>query len=102
MGKSKNALAQYITAEVNRQLKNRTITAIQSAKDAAIIAANETLGLGEGRVLQFSEAFDRNVQDIAQTTIEDTRDIEYTKDYVDRQLRPICGKHFVPWEERYI
>ena len=102
MNKGKNAIAQYIKNEVNRQLTDRIIMAIQTAKDATIIAANETLGLGEGRVVHFSEAFDRNVRDIAQTTIEDTKDIEYTKSYVDRQLKAICGEHFQPWEARYI
>lgn len=32
---------------------------------------------------------------------EDSRDVEYTKAVLDRELKKVCGEYFVPWEERY-
>ena len=65
------------------------------------IAANEALGMGEGRCVAFSMAFDKALIEIVHTCLEDTPDIEYTKEVVDRKLKAICGDHFAPWEVRY-
>ena len=93
----KNAYAKRL----NAKRADRTIFLTQMCKDAALIAANEALGMGEGRCVSFSTAFDRVLNQIISTCLEDTPDIEYTKDVIDRQLKAICGKHFAPWEVRY-
>lgn len=97
----KNAVSAVIQREVQRLVAQRTIERVQMCKDAALIAANEALGMGEGRCIAFSEAFDRALNEIVQTCLEDTEDIEYTKAVIDRKLEQICGKHFAPWEVRY-
>ena len=94
---AKNAYAKRL----NAKRADRTIFLTQMCKDAALIAANEALGMGEGRCLAFSKAFDRVLNEIVHICMEDTADIEYTKDVIDRQLKAICGKHFAPWEVRY-
>lgn len=94
---AKNAYAKRL----NAKRADRTMFLTQMCKDAALIAANEALGMGEGRCMAFSKAFDRVFNEIVHICMEDTSDIEYTKDVIDRQLKAICGKHFSPWEDRY-
>ena len=93
--------AAVIQREVQRIVAQRTIERVQMCKDAAMIAANEALGMGEGRCVAFSQAFDKALNEIVHTCLEDTPDIEYTKEVIDRQLKAICGEHFAPWEVRY-
>lgn len=93
----KNAYAKRLQA----QRADRTTFLVQMCKDAAMIAANEVFSMAEGRCTPYSDAFDRTLNQIVKVCMEDTPDIEYTKDIIDRQLKAICGKHFQPWEERY-
>ncbi len=97
----KNAYARKLQAAMEAKAARREMTAIQMAKDAAFLAAAETFHMGPGRVPAFSAAFDQALHDIAAMTVEDTKDMEYTKTKLDQRLRQICGEHFVPWEERY-
>ena len=100
MPKNKGTAA-VIQREVQRIVAQRTIERVQMCKDAAMIAANEALGMGEGRCVAFSQAFDNALNEIVHTCLEDTPDIEYTKEVIDRQLKAICGENFQPWESRY-
>lgn len=100
MHKNKGTAA-VIQREVQRIVAQRTIERVQMCKDAAMIAANDALGMGEGRCVAFSQAFDRALNDIVHTCLEDTDDIEYTKAVIDRKLKAICGENFQHWEERY-
>ena len=100
MHKNKGTAA-VIQREVQRIVAQRTIERVQMCKDAAMIAANEALGMGEGRCVAFSQAFDRALNEIVNTCLEDTYDIEYTKAVIDRKLKAICGENFQHWEERY-
>lgn len=100
MHKNKGTAA-VIQREVQRIVAQRTIERVQMCKDAAMIAANEALGMGEGRCVAFSRAFDKALNEIVQTCLEDTDDIEYTKAVIDRKLKDICGENFQPWESRY-
>ena len=97
----RNAVSAVIQREVQRIVAQRTIERVQMCKDAAMIAANEALGMGEGRCVAFSQAFDKALNEIVHTCLEDTPDIEYTKEVIDRQLKAICGENFQPWESRY-
>ena len=93
----KNDYARRLKA----QRVDRTAFLVQMCKDAAMIAANEVFKMAEGRCQPYSEAFDRTLNAIVKVCTEDTPDIEYTKDIIDRQLKAICGKHYQPWEIRY-
>ena len=55
----KNAYAAKLAAKAHQAARRRTNTAVQMAKDAAMIAANETLQMGPGRAKAFSNAFDQ-------------------------------------------
>lgn len=97
----KNAYARKLQIAMEAKAARREMTALQMAKDAALLAAAEVFRMGPGRVPAFSAAFDAALHDIAKMTVEDTKDMEYTKTKLDQRLRQICGEHFVPWEERY-
>ena len=97
----KNAYAKKLQAVMDTRLARQQMIDMQMAKDAALIAAAEVFHMGPGRVPAYSAAFDAALHDIAKMTVEDTKDMEYTKVKLDQRLRQICGEHFVPWEERY-
>lgn len=97
----KNAYAKKLQAVMDTRLARQQMIDMQMAKDAALIAAAEVFHMGPGRVPAYSAAFDQALHDIAAMTVEDTKDMEYTKTKLDQRLRQICGEHFVPWEERY-
>lgn len=97
----KNAYARKLRAATEAVAARQQMTALQMAKDAAFLAAAEVFHMGPGRVPAFSAAFDAALHDIAKMTVEDTKDMEYTKTKLDQRLRQICGEHFVPWGERY-
>lgn len=97
----KNAYAKKLQAVMDTRLARQQMIDIQMAKDAALIAAAEVFHMGPGRTPAYSAAFDQALHDIAAMTVEDTKDMEYTKTKLDQRLRQICGEHFVPWEERY-
>lgn len=97
----KNAYAKKLQAVMDTRLARQQMIDMQMAKDAALIAAAEVFHMGPGRTPAYSAAFDQALHDIAAMTVEDTKDMEYTKTKLDQRLRQICGEHFVPWEERY-
>ena len=97
----KNAYAKKLQAVMDTRLARQQMIDMQMAKDAALIAAAEVFHMGPGRVPAFSAAFDAALHDIAKMTVEDTKDMEYTKTKLDQRLRQICGEHFIPWGERY-
>lgn len=73
----------------------------QMCLDAAMLAANEVLHMGSGRAAAFADAFSAALMEIAEMTVGDTPDMEYTKDKLDARLRQIVGDGFQPWDERY-
>ena len=97
----KNAYAKKLQAVMDTRLARQQMIDMQMAKDAALIAAAEVFHMGPGRTPAYSVAFDQALHDIAAMTVEDTKDMEYTKTKLDQRLRQICGEHFVPWGERY-
>lgn len=97
----KNAYARKLQIAMEAKAARREMTALQMAKDAALIAAAEVFHMGPGRTPAYSAAFDQALHDIVAMTVEDTKDMEYTKTKLDQRLRQICGEHFVPWGERY-
>ena len=97
----KNAYAKKLQAVMDTRLARQQMIDMQMAKDAALIAAAEVFHMGPGRTPAYSAAFDQALHDIAAMTVEDTKDMEYTKTKLDQRLRQICGEHFIPWGERY-
>lgn len=69
--------------------------------DMMMIAANEAFGFGEERLKKLADTYDQVRLEFADIVIEDTKDVSYSKDKLDRKLQQIMGKNFRPWEERY-
>lgn len=92
---------QRVRKDVNRQLAESRSVHTQMCLDAAVIAANEVFNMGPSRAPAFSAAFSQALVEIAEMTVSDTPDMEYTKTKLDQRLKQICGDNFQPWEERY-
>ena len=97
----KSGYLQRVQQNVNRQLMESRSIHTQMCLDAAMIAANDIFNMGPSRVEAFCNAFNEALTSIATMTINDTRDMEYTKTKLDQRLKQICGDKFQPWEERY-
>lgn len=96
-----SSLLKMVRAEVNRQLAERTAIHTQMCMDAAMISANEVFNLWPTRVDKFQKSFNDALMEIAEMTVSDTKDIEYTKAKLDERLKKICGDNFKSWDDRY-
>lgn len=105
MGKKPNPLLAKYEAMCEERYLKRLAFANQMGLDAAMIAANEVLGLGPGRAEKFRIAYINAVNDMAQMIADDGKDdkeLAYSITTIDRRIESIVGEdNFVPWEERY-
>lgn len=104
MAKKQNAFLAGIDAKHKAEMARMQLFVMQWCEDAAMIAANQVLGLGEGRAKEFGEAYNTIMAEIAEIVRDDGKDdkeLVYAKAKVDDALKRVCGKHFQPWEERY-
>lgn len=75
---------------------------LQMATDAHALALNELYHIGPGRYPALHKCVGGYIEFIAKLIREDTKDLEYTKAVIDRQLIAVVGKeHFLPYAERY-
>lgn len=98
---AKNALAKRINRAVRVGVVDGRAIHTQMCLDAAMMAANDVFNMGPSRCESFRAAYSKYLSEIATMGIQDTSDLEYTKDTIDRRLQQICGDKFVPWDERY-
>lgn len=105
MSKRPNAMLAKYEAALEARYQRRLKIGMQIGLDAAMIAANEVLGLGAGRAERFAAEYIRTVNEIAGLFVDDgSADpaMDYSKDVLDRRLRQICGPDkFESWERRY-
>lgn len=92
---------KMVDAEVARRMNESRPVHTQMCLDAAMLAANEVLKMGPTYAESFAAAFSQALMEIAEMTVSDTRDLEYTKDKLDARLQKIVGEKFQPWDERY-
>ena len=103
MAKPSSMIAKLEAKYKEREYHMRLFT-LQYAEDAAMIAAAEVFGMGETRAKRYGEAFCNAVHEISKLIHDDglnDKDCEYARAKIDEKLKQICGKNFVPWEERY-
>lgn len=75
----------------------------QQTKDLTALALNQAFGFGPKRQARFRAALEEVSREYANMCLEDAKDdqmITYTREKLDRALRPICGD-ILPFEERY-
>ena len=101
-------MLQKLIARERAEAALRVDRAVSFAKaltqDAAVLAANEVLGLGQGRVVEFVMALCRHILDWQEAISEDRADdpeIAFAKERIDRLLRPIYGDWMPEFDVRY-
>ena len=100
MAKKSGFAMQMQIAQAAKVQEARLFT-LQQCKDLAMIAAAKMFGMGPKRANQFSQIYDDVFTEYATMVVEDTKDIEYSKEKIDRELERICGENFMPFDERY-
>ena len=101
---NKSGFLQKMEARHQLELRRMREFSLQYCLDAALIAVNDVFGAGEKRILDFMDAYNRSIEEISRVVMQDARDDKecvYAKAKVDQKLQQICGKHFLPWDERY-
>ena len=104
MAKKVNPMLANLEASINAVWMSRLNTTIKMGLDAAIMAANEVLGLGAGRTPEFKQAYIRAMNTMSDMIMEDSKsdkELVYSKHTIDERLKQIVGKeNFQPWNER--
>lgn len=70
--------------------------------DNACIAAAEAFGLDPDGVKKFSDALAANTDEFTELWNADASDCEYTMTKQDERLKELCGKYWIPYEQRYV
>lgn len=73
----------------------------QLCMDLSAIVLNREFGFGAERIKKFNAAMVEMYGVYANTWNRDTKDVDYSKDMMDRALRQIWGDEFQTWKERY-
>lgn len=103
MGKCKNAYLAKL--EADRFIKEYLIRRYtrQQMLDFATVALGR-LGWGEKRLTEFEATLSEVYTEYAELMVADNRDdkeLVYSKECLDRELRIYCGSKFVPYDVRY-
>ena len=104
MAKKQNAFLAQVDAKHKAEMARMQLFVMQWCEDAAMMAANKVLGLGEGRAEEFGRAYCEIMDEIAKLVRDDgldDKELVYAKAKIDNTLKRICGKHFQPWDVRY-
>lgn len=99
-----NAFLARMEAQYRAMSAHKVNVAIQMAKDAADIAANEVFNMGEGRSPLWTKVFSETLEEMMTMVSTDGKadpEFIYAKTKIDERLKQIHGKHFQPWEVRY-
>ena len=92
------------------KLSEREIVALVNACGKRVCTTEEHHGCPYGDegctdcVERLEAAYDATFMQYAEMVLSDAaedKQIWYSKGKVDHELRRVCGKYFVPWEERY-
>lgn len=90
-------------AEYNRFVDEVLMFGRQFAMDDACVALGR-MGFTEEQFGEFQQVYSDVATENAEEVIEDAKDdkdLWYSKDRKERELKEYCGKHYVPREERY-
>ena len=104
MPKKQNPILAAYEAKLEARYRRKLHIANQMGLDAALIAANEVLGLGPGRAQKFGEAYINTINEMARMISDDGQDdprLDWSTATIDKRLSAIMGDGFRPWDERY-
>lgn len=105
MAKNKpNPMLAAFEAKLEARYKRQLRIANQMGLDAALIAANEVLGLGAGRAEKFMTAYINAMNKMATMLADDgvdDPDLDWSIATIDKRIKSITGDSFRPWDDRY-
>ena len=102
---NRQSMSGRIAAATYDKYRRQLDVCLQMGLDAAMIAANEVLGLGAGRAAKFRKAYIDTINEIGRMLAidgKDDADLTYSTAKIDERLRQIVGnENFVDWDGRY-
>lgn len=101
---AKNDILLRLRAKQRAELKGMQAFMLQLSGDIMLIAANEAFGFGRERAARLHEAWVQTWRDFGDLILDDLKsdkDLEYSKEKIDRRLQEFLGEYFAPWDERY-
>lgn len=96
------AYKERIREEYQQRLKLAFAFASQWYHDGACLAAAEAFGLDPDGVKSFSDTLAANMDEFTELWNADASDCEYTMTKQDERLKELCGKYWIPYEQRYV
>lgn len=70
--------------------------------DQALICAERIFNADPDKLREFCTEMEKHRNEfVNEIWNKDTKDVEYSMTILDRELEPICGKFFAPFEKRY-
>lgn len=99
-----SGLLKRLQAASEQERKRRDYMIIRQSLDMACIALNDAFGFGADRLRRFADAYQRTWMDYAHMTVDDASDdknIVYSVAKFEEKLKSICGRYYVPREQRY-
>lgn len=103
MAKNSYFLKQ-VQAQKAQEMHAMRLICIQQCKDMMMIAANDAFELVADDLKKLSDAYDAAFEEHARMVVTDAKDdkeIWYSTGKCEERLQEICGKYYVPREERY-
>lgn len=103
--KKKNPLLAKLERQHQQDLIDTAEISYKISIDAATLAANETLQMGEGRAEAFITAVKKYILEINELLHSDfhtDKDLTYSTHVIDQRLQSVVGeKNFIPFNTRY-
>ena len=94
----KNAYLEKRRTEINAYRQAEKETYIQYMTDMLMVTLNDVFGAQ--RIAKIVDAMGKKF-DQYHGALEDGPEADYFQEKLDRRLRPIAGKRFVPFADRY-
>ena len=104
MAKQKNAFLARMDAKHNADLRFMRLLLLQQSKDMLAIAGKRALDLDEEGLKALGDEYDAAWREYATDVLEDAKwdkQLWYSIGKYEELLKEICGKYYVPHEERY-
>lgn len=93
--------AKKLKQQRNEDSYTNYVMARQLMVDILTIVLNREFGFGAKRLRRMWDAFSKLHDQFCNVWNGDSKDLEYTKTVLDRELKAICGEYFIPWNVRY-
>lgn len=100
MGTGQNMMSKLL-ARHSVELRAARLASRQETADFFLAAVNKEFGFGPKRQARLMARVNALFSEEYDLCSADTRDAEYTREKHEEMMRQVCGKGYVPREERY-